>query len=234
MKQSLPRIWTLREEMTKNFTQLRKKWLGLGKRVFSSELRHVAEETVRLKKEKERADITAQNLKSKLLREKSKLETASAVEEKAKSILSSLSVTLEQLKTETEVEKKEKKLISEETANIRSEIHKTESQMDFTDGKLQAAIRELQGVKSSESLALENLRNKKKKKIAAYREHLEQKSLISASLPSFICLHFIHCHALETSNCGFCVKHSSLFNGRLNVSNKTVMFWMFLCIKYKF
>jgi len=127
--------------------------------IIRNELRHVTEETARLEKEKEKADITAQNLNSKLLRAKSKLETACAVEEKAKSILSSLSVTLEQLKTETELARKEKKLISEETANIKSEIHKTESQMDLTEGKLQAAIRELQAVKTSESLALENLRN---------------------------------------------------------------------------
>ncbi|KAG6777451.1 hypothetical protein POTOM_017273 [Populus tomentosa] len=103
-------------------------------------------------------DIIRNELRQ-LLRAKSKLETACAVEEKAKSILSSLSVTLEQLKTETELARKEKKLISEETANIKSEIHKTESQMDLTEGKLQAAIRELQAVKTSESLALENLRN---------------------------------------------------------------------------
>jgi len=127
--------------------------------IIRNELRHVTEETARLEKEKEKADITAQNLNSKLLRAKSKLETACAVEEKAKSILFSLSVTLEQLKTETELARKEKKLISEETANIKSEIHKTESQMDLTEGKLQAAIRELQAVKTSESLALENLRN---------------------------------------------------------------------------
>ncbi|XP_011035106.1 PREDICTED: protein PLASTID MOVEMENT IMPAIRED 2-like isoform X2 [Populus euphratica] len=127
--------------------------------IIRNELRHVTEETARLEKEKEKADITAQNLNSKLLRAKSKLETACAVEEKAKSILSSLSVTLEQLKTETELTRKEKKLISEETANIKSEIHKTESQIELTEGKLQAAIRELQAVKTSESLALENLRN---------------------------------------------------------------------------
>ncbi|KAL3596867.1 hypothetical protein D5086_008504 [Populus alba] len=127
--------------------------------IIRNELRDVTEETARLEKEKEKADITAQNLNSKLLRAKSKLETACAVEEKAKSILSSLSVTLEQLKTETELARKEKKLISEETANIKSEIHKTESQMDLTEGKLQAAILELQAVKTSESLALENLRN---------------------------------------------------------------------------
>ena len=127
--------------------------------IIRNELRHVTEETARLEKGKEKADITAQNLNSKLLRAKSKLETACAVEEKAKSILFSLSVTIEQLKTETELARKEKKLISEETANIKSEIHKTESQMDLTEGKLQAAIRELQAVKTSESLALENLRN---------------------------------------------------------------------------
>ncbi|KAF9683957.1 hypothetical protein SADUNF_Sadunf04G0067900 [Salix dunnii] len=147
--------------------------------IIRNELRHVIEETARLQKAKEKADITAQNLNSKLLRAKSKLETAVAVEEKAKSILSSLSVTLEQLKTETEVARKEKKLISEETANIRSEIHKTESQMDLTDRKLQAAIRELQAVKSSESLALENLRNVIEKTMRSRASACQQSSSIT-------------------------------------------------------
>ncbi|CAK7344247.1 unnamed protein product [Dovyalis caffra] len=127
--------------------------------IIRNEMRHVTAETVRLKKAKEKSDITAQNLNSKLLRAKSKLETASAVEEKAKSILSSLSLTLEQLKTDVEVARKEKKLISKETANIKAEIHRTESQIDLTEEKLHAAIQELQAVKTSESLALGNLRN---------------------------------------------------------------------------
>lgn len=123
------------------------------------ELKHVTEETVQLKKAKEKADITAQNLNSKLLRAKSKLETATAVEEKARSTLSSLSVTLEQLKTEAEVTRKEKKLICEETAKIKAEIGNTDSQIDLTEEKLQYAIQELDAVKKSESSALQNLKN---------------------------------------------------------------------------
>ncbi|KAH8483294.1 hypothetical protein H0E87_027899 [Populus deltoides] len=117
------------------------------------------QETVQLKKVKEKADITAQNLNSKLLRAKSKLETATAVEGKARSTLSSLSVTLEQLKTEAEVARKEKKLICEETAKIKAEIRNTDSQIDLTEEKLQYAIQELDAVKKSESSALQNLKN---------------------------------------------------------------------------
>jgi len=127
--------------------------------IVRNELKHVTEETVQLKKVKEKADITAQNLNSKLLRAKSKLETATAVEEKARSTLSSLSVTLEQLKTEAEVARKEKKLICEETAKIKAEIRNTDSQIDLTEEKLQYAIQELDAVKKSESSALQNLKN---------------------------------------------------------------------------
>lgn len=127
--------------------------------IVRNELKHVTEETVQLKKVKEKADITAQNLNSKLLRAKSKLETATAVEEKARSTLSSLSVTLEELKTEAEVARKEKKLICEETAKIKAEIRNTDSQIDLTEEKLQYAIQELDAVKKSESSALQNLKN---------------------------------------------------------------------------
>lgn len=127
--------------------------------ILRNELKHVTEETVQLKKVKEKADITAQNLNSKLLRAKSKLETATAVEEKARSTLSSLSVTLEQLKTEAEVARKEKKLICEETAKIKAEIRNTDSQIDLTEEKLKYAIQELDAVKKSESSALQNLKN---------------------------------------------------------------------------
>jgi len=127
--------------------------------IVRNELKHVTEETVQLKKVKEKADITAPNLNSKLLRAKSKLETATAVEGKARSTLSSLSVTLEQLKTEAEVARKEKKLICEETAKIKAEIRNTDSQIDLTEEKLQYAIQELDAVKKSESSALQNLKN---------------------------------------------------------------------------
>uniref|UniRef100_A0A6N2KMR8 Protein PLASTID MOVEMENT IMPAIRED 2 n=1 Tax=Salix viminalis TaxID=40686 RepID=A0A6N2KMR8_SALVM len=127
--------------------------------IIRNELEHITEETVQLKKAKEKVDVTVQNLNSQLLRAKSKLETATAVEKKARSILSSLSVTLEQLKTESEVARKENKLICEETAKIKEEIRNSDSQIDLTEEKLQYAIQELDAVKKSESSALQNLKN---------------------------------------------------------------------------
>ncbi|KDP32973.1 hypothetical protein JCGZ_13004 [Jatropha curcas] len=73
--------------------------------IIRSELKHVTGETVQLKKMEHKADLTFQNLNSKLLRAKTKLEASTAAEEKAKAIVSNLSLTLEQLKTETEVAK---------------------------------------------------------------------------------------------------------------------------------
>ncbi|KAK9272160.1 hypothetical protein L1049_002531 [Liquidambar formosana] len=126
--------------------------------VVREEIRHVVEETARLKKTEDKVDLTVQNLNSKLLRAKSKLESASAAEEKAKTIVSNLSLTLEQLKTEAEAAKREKELISEETATSKAEIQKFESEIDSTEERLQAAMQELEAIKASEDIALEKLR----------------------------------------------------------------------------
>lgn len=127
--------------------------------IIRDELKHVTEETARLKKKDDKADLTVQTLNSKLLRAKAKLESVSAAEEKAKSIVSNLSLTLEQLKTEAEAAKKERELISEETAKIKIEVPKIESEIDMAEEKLQGALQELEAVKSKEAMALENLKN---------------------------------------------------------------------------
>ncbi|XP_031251552.1 protein PLASTID MOVEMENT IMPAIRED 2 [Pistacia vera] len=127
--------------------------------VIRNELKHVTEEMARLEKAEHKSDLIVQNLNSKLLRAKSKLEAVSAAEEKAKAIATNLSLTAEQLKTEAEAAKKEKELIIRETAAIKEEIQKTESEIDSTEEKLTAAMQELDAVKSSEALALENLKS---------------------------------------------------------------------------
>lgn len=127
--------------------------------VIRDELKHIREETARCRKVEEKSNLTVKNLNSKLLRAKSKLESVTAAEEKAREIAGNLSLTLEQLKTEAEASKKEKELIIEETANIRAEIEKTELEIDSTEEQLQAAMQELNSIKSSEALALENLKS---------------------------------------------------------------------------
>ncbi|XWS75505.1 hypothetical protein CRYUN_Cryun01aG0095100 [Craigia yunnanensis] len=127
--------------------------------IIRNELKHVTEETAQLKKTEEKADLKVQSIHSKLLRAKSKLELVTAAEEKAKSIVTNLSLTLEQLRTEAEASKKEKVLITEDTATVKAEIQKTESEIDLTEERLQAAVQELKAVKSSEALALEKLRS---------------------------------------------------------------------------
>ncbi|KAG2715034.1 hypothetical protein I3760_03G057700 [Carya illinoinensis] len=126
--------------------------------VIRNELKHVKEETACFKKIEEKSDLTVQNLNSKLLRAKSKLEAVSAAEEKASSIVSNLLLTLEQLKTQAEAAEREKELITAETAAIREDVLKTESDIDLTEERLQVAMQELEIVKSSEALALERLK----------------------------------------------------------------------------
>ncbi|KAH6803678.1 hypothetical protein C2S51_031925 [Perilla frutescens var. frutescens] len=127
--------------------------------VVRDELRHVTDQTARLKKEEEKSEKTIQNLNSKLMRAKAKLEATSAAEDKATAIISNLKLTLEQLKSEAETHKKERSLISEETAVVKAEVQKTETEIDLAEERLQAAVQDLKAVKSSEAMALENLKS---------------------------------------------------------------------------
>ncbi|CAK8542654.1 unnamed protein product [Lathyrus sativus] len=122
--------------------------------VIRNELKHITKETARLK----RNDSSVQNLTSKLLRMKSKLEAASAAEEKAKSLVVSLSHSLENLKTETDDAKKEKALISQEIITTKEEIQKTDYEIDTSEEKLQGVMKELEEAKATEALALEKLK----------------------------------------------------------------------------
>lgn len=125
--------------------------------VIRKELNHVTEEITRLKKTEEKTDMKVQSLNSKLLRAKTKLEAVTAAEEKATLIVNNLGLTLKQLKTDAEASKKQKALVVEESTRIKAEIKKTESEIDLAEEKLQAAMQELEAIKSSEALALQNL-----------------------------------------------------------------------------
>lgn len=127
--------------------------------IIRDEVKHLSEEIARLKKTEEKADLTVQSLNSKLLRAKLKLEAVCAAVEEANSISSSLEVALEQLKTEAEAAKREQELISEDTAKMKAEVPKIESEINLVEARLEAAIQELRSVKSSEAIALENLKD---------------------------------------------------------------------------
>ncbi|XP_010922459.1 protein PLASTID MOVEMENT IMPAIRED 2 isoform X2 [Elaeis guineensis] len=122
------------------------------------ELMHTAEETKRLKKLEMKTDSTVQHLNSKLLKAKSKLESATRADERARAIVSNLSAALQQLHTEVESAKEEKELVSEETRSIKMEIEKTDLDISSVEERLQAAVRELEAVKASEAVALKKLR----------------------------------------------------------------------------
>ncbi|KAL4376836.1 hypothetical protein GQ457_02G006360 [Hibiscus cannabinus] len=127
--------------------------------IIRNELKHVKEETAKLKKTEENADSKVKSLNVKLVRANSKLEEVTAAEEKAKSIETNLSLTLEQSRAEAEASKKEKMLITKDIATIKADIQKMESDIDVTEERLLAVMQELEGVKSSEALALEKLRS---------------------------------------------------------------------------
>ncbi|KAE9615655.1 hypothetical protein Lal_00017277 [Lupinus albus] len=126
--------------------------------VIRNELKHVTDVTDCLKKEEGRVDSTVQNLNSKLLRAKSKLEAVSTSEAKARSIVISLSDTLENLKMESEEAKKKRELISQEVTTTKSEIEKSEFEMDKIEEKIQGVMQELEVAKTSEVFTLEKLK----------------------------------------------------------------------------
>lgn len=149
--------------------------------IIRNELMLVMEETARLQKPEQKADLTVQNLNSKLLRAKTKLEAATAAEEQAQSVLSNLSLTLQQLKTQTETAKSEKDLITAETTNIKAEIEKTENEIDTTEEKLEAAMQELEEVKESEEKALRKLQNLIENAVKTRASSSQQSFLITIS-----------------------------------------------------
>ncbi|GAB4827923.1 hypothetical protein Ancab_034807 [Ancistrocladus abbreviatus] len=123
--------------------------------IIRKQRKHLSEQMTRAKKSAEKA---TQILNSKIVRAKDKLELASASEQQAKAILSSMSLTLDQLKTDTETAKKERELMIEETASIKTEVRKIRSQIDLAEERFTSAMQELEEVKSSEAKALEELK----------------------------------------------------------------------------
>lgn len=126
--------------------------------VVRNELKQAMEETLRQKKKERITGMLMQNLYLKLLRAKAKLEVKSTAENKAKTMVSNISLILERLKSESEASKNDLSHVSEETAMIRQEVLKTDTEIDLAEGKLEEASQELEAVKSSELIALENLR----------------------------------------------------------------------------
>ncbi|CAA2994553.1 Hypothetical predicted protein [Olea europaea subsp. europaea] len=149
--------------------------------IVRGELKHVAEETARLRRKEEKAERTIQNLNSKLLRAKAKLEAVSTAEDKAKSIASNLVLTLDQLKSETESAKRERSLISDGTAIIKAEIQKTETEIDLVEERLQIALQELKTAKSSEATSLKNLESVIEKTMKNRASTSRDKSMITIS-----------------------------------------------------
>ncbi|GFP96983.1 protein plastid movement impaired 2 [Phtheirospermum japonicum] len=127
--------------------------------IVRNELRHISDQRARLKKKEEKTEMNIQNLNTKLLRAKAKLDAMSAAEDKAKSIFSNLRHTLEQLRSEIETSKNKRSMINEETAAIRAEIRSADTETDSAEKRLQAALEDLNAVKSSETIALENLKS---------------------------------------------------------------------------
>ncbi|XP_075498520.1 protein PLASTID MOVEMENT IMPAIRED 2-like [Primulina tabacum] len=126
--------------------------------IIREERKYVADEMAHAKYKEEKVNMVIQNLNSKLLRAKAELESTSAAEETAKSILSNLIGKLEQLKPEAESAKKELRRIRNEARIIKEEIQKAETDIVSSEENFQVSMHKLQAAKESECIALENLK----------------------------------------------------------------------------
>ncbi|KAL1318957.1 hypothetical protein HN51_071242 [Arachis hypogaea] len=124
--------------------------------VIRNEMKQVSAETVGLKEES-KSGTKVQNLNSKILRAKSKLEGLIAAEEKDKSIVTSLQHSLNKLNAEIETAEKEKELVYQEVTKTKAEIERSEFEKDMAEERLKHIMKELEAIKLSESLALEKL-----------------------------------------------------------------------------
>ncbi|KAL8246940.1 hypothetical protein R6Q59_008156 [Mikania micrantha] len=127
--------------------------------VIRDELKHVREETARLQQAEQKRELTVQNLNSKILRAKAKLESLTSAESRTSTVVSDLAITLEQLRTESVAAKKDKDTINADIENMNEEIRKTDHEIDVAEERLEAAMEELKTIKSSETKALGILRN---------------------------------------------------------------------------
>ncbi|XP_076917854.1 protein PLASTID MOVEMENT IMPAIRED 15-like [Bidens hawaiensis] len=123
------------------------------------ELNRVRVETEELLKTEEVHDSIIQILNSKILSEKSKLESISSMVSKTDMVASNLVFTLDQLRSEIERLYKEEGSLTEEIENTRREIRETENEIGVKEEKLEAAIEELEVIKLLEFEALWSLRN---------------------------------------------------------------------------
>uniref|UniRef100_A0A1D1YHZ7 Protein PLASTID MOVEMENT IMPAIRED 2 n=2 Tax=Anthurium amnicola TaxID=1678845 RepID=A0A1D1YHZ7_9ARAE len=138
------------------------------------ELKNMSRETAQLRKVEVKQDLTIQNLNSKLLRAKSKLEAATVSEENARAIVINLMAALKQLQSEVDSANKEKDLIDKEIEIIKMNTEKTDSEITLAEHRLEAAMQELEKVKASEAAALDKLKaisERATKTIASSAQH---------------------------------------------------------------
>ena len=127
--------------------------------VIRKELILIVRETEQLKKQEKKADSSIQQLNSRLLKAKLRLELASAAEERSKAIVSNLSAALQQLQAEKDAVKKEKETIIEETKRTKQKIELSKENIRAAEERLQAAMLELKSTKASEAIALQKLKD---------------------------------------------------------------------------
>ncbi|ONK68445.1 uncharacterized protein A4U43_C05F11600 [Asparagus officinalis] len=126
--------------------------------VIRKELMLIVKETKQLKKQERKADSSIQQLNSRLMNAKSKLESASMAEERSRAIVSNLSEALHKLRAEIEKAKRDRENITEETTRTKQNIELSQEKILSTEKKVLTAMTELEGSKESEATALKELR----------------------------------------------------------------------------
>lgn len=122
-----------------------------------NEIIQAKEETARLNKILRKDDVKIQNLNSKMLMAKSKLEAVYIAKERISSLADNLAGSLEKLKKNGEAAKKEELLLKQEKTVTKEETQKTKLEIEKKERELISKLDELEKAKHAEALVLEKL-----------------------------------------------------------------------------
>jgi Weak chloroplast movement under blue light len=123
------------------------------------EIMKIRGEVLLLKEKEKKAHSTVKNINSKLLKAKSKLESASASDERTRTIVTGLQSALDQMKIEVDNASIEKQSIIEETNRIKTETEKILDEKNLCEERTRQLVQELQMIKASERAAMKSLKS---------------------------------------------------------------------------
>lgn len=122
------------------------------------ETARVTEEIVLLAEQEERASAQVQQLNARLLRARTRLDAATAADERTEAVLAELSAALRQLGEETEAAEKDRALTELENQCVREDADTVGAEIAAVELRVRESVKELEAVRASEAVATAKLR----------------------------------------------------------------------------